>query len=45
MIYGGAGFVGACAAAVSAESGHDVLAHDIYKEKVLIYLREILNVS
>lgn len=29
LLYLGAGFVGACSAAVSAESGHDVLVYDI----------------
>lgn len=34
IIYMGAGFVGACSAAVSADSGHHVLAFDINKQKV-----------
>lgn len=34
IIYIGGGFVGACSAAVSADSGHDVLVYDIDKEKV-----------
>jgi len=34
ILYVGGGFVGACSAAVSADSGHDVLVYDIDKEKV-----------
>ena len=34
VIYIGAGFVGACSAAVSADSGHQVLAFDIDGERV-----------
>jgi UDPglucose 6-dehydrogenase len=34
LIYIGAGFVGACSAAVMADSGHDVLVYDIDKEKI-----------
>jgi len=34
ILYIGAGYVGACSAAVSAESGHDVLVYDINKNKI-----------
>ncbi|MFA5127524.1 MAG: nucleotide sugar dehydrogenase [Patescibacteria group bacterium] len=34
LIYFGAGFVGACSAAVMADSGHDVLVYDIDKIKI-----------
>ncbi|MEK7625375.1 MAG: nucleotide sugar dehydrogenase [Patescibacteria group bacterium] len=34
ILYIGGGFVGACSAAVSADSGHDVLVYDIDKTKV-----------
>ncbi len=34
LIYMGTGFVGACSSAVSADSGHSVLAYDINKEKI-----------
>lgn len=34
ILYIGAGFVGACSAAVSADSGHEVLVHDIDAEKI-----------
>lgn len=34
ILYFGAGFVGACSAAVSADSGHEVLVYDINKELV-----------
>lgn len=34
LLYIGAGFVGACSAAVSADSGHTVLVYDIDKEKI-----------
>ena len=34
MIYIGGGYVGACSAAVSADSGHEVLVYDVDKEKV-----------
>lgn len=34
LIYIGAGFVGACSAAVMADSGHHVLAYDVDKEKI-----------
>lgn len=34
LLYIGAGFVGACSAAVMADSGHDVLVYDIDKEKI-----------
>jgi len=34
IVYMGAGFVGACSAAVSADSGHKVLAFDIDAERV-----------
>lgn len=34
ILYFGGGFVGACSAAVSADSGHDVLVYDINKELV-----------
>jgi UDPglucose 6-dehydrogenase len=34
ILYFGAGFVGACSAAVSADSGHDVLVYDINKELI-----------
>lgn len=34
LIYMGSGFVGACSAAVMADSGHDVLVYDIDKERI-----------
>lgn len=34
VLYIGAGFVGACSAAVSASSGHGVLVYDIDKDKI-----------
>ncbi|MCX6782222.1 MAG: nucleotide sugar dehydrogenase [Candidatus Magasanikbacteria bacterium] len=34
LVYIGAGFVGSCSAAVSAESGHDVLVYDIDEKKI-----------
>jgi UDPglucose 6-dehydrogenase len=34
VLYIGSGFVGSCSAAVSADSGHDVLVYDIDKEKI-----------
>ena len=34
ILYIGSGFVGACSAAVMADSGHDVLLYDIDKEKI-----------
>ena len=34
ILYIGGGFVGACSAAVSADSGHTVLVYDIDKEKI-----------
>lgn len=34
ILYFGAGFVGACSAAVNADSGHDVLVYDINKELI-----------
>src|SRR3989339_1454536 len=34
ILYIGSGFVGACSAAVSADSGHNVLVFDIDKEKI-----------
>lgn len=34
ILYIGGGFVGACSAAVSADSGHQVLVYDVDKEKV-----------
>lgn len=34
ILYIGAGFVGACSAAVSASSGHDVLVYDINEDRV-----------
>ncbi|MDD2757927.1 MAG: nucleotide sugar dehydrogenase [Patescibacteria group bacterium] len=34
LIYIGAGFVGACSAAVMADSGHEVLVYDIDRERV-----------
>lgn len=34
ILYIGGGFVGACSAAVSADSGHRVLVYDVDKEKV-----------
>ncbi|MCK5268031.1 MAG: UDP-glucose/GDP-mannose dehydrogenase family protein [Spirochaetes bacterium] len=34
LIYMGAGFVGACSAAVSADSGHNVLAYDINSDRI-----------
>jgi len=34
ILYIGAGFVGACSAAVMADSGHDVLVYDIDKNKI-----------
>ena len=34
LLYIGAGFVGACSAAVSADSGHDVLVYDIDVNKI-----------
>lgn len=34
ILYVGGGFVGACSAAVSADSGHHVLVYDIDKEKM-----------
>lgn len=34
ILYFGGGFVGACSAAVSADSGHEVLVYDINKELV-----------
>ncbi len=34
ILYIGAGFVGACSAAISADSGHDVLVYDIDKAKI-----------
>lgn len=34
LLYIGAGFVGTCSAAVSADSGHDVLVYDIDKNKI-----------
>ncbi len=34
LLYVGSGFVGACSAAVMADSGHDVLLYDIDQEKI-----------
>lgn len=34
LVYMGAGFVGACSAAVAADSGHKVLGYDINQEKI-----------
>ena len=34
LVYMGAGFVGACSAAVSADSGHSVMAFDINDQKI-----------
>jgi len=34
LLYVGAGYVGACSAAVSAESGHDALVYDIDKDRI-----------
>jgi len=34
ILYIGAGFVGACSAAVAADSGHDVLVYDIDEKKI-----------
>lgn len=34
LLYIGAGFVGACSAAVAADSGHEVLVYDINQERV-----------
>ena len=34
ILYFGGGFVGACSAAVSADSGHEVLVYDINRELV-----------
>jgi UDP-glucose 6-dehydrogenase len=34
ILYIGSGFVGACSAAVSADSGHDVLVFDVDKKKI-----------
>lgn len=34
LVYMGAGFVGACSAAVSADSGHSVMAFDINEKKI-----------
>jgi len=34
LLYIGAGFVGTCSAAVSADSGHDVIVYDIDKRKI-----------
>lgn len=34
LLYIGSGFVGACSAAVSASSGHDVLVYDIDEKKI-----------
>lgn len=34
LVYMGAGFVGACSAAVSADSGHSVMAFDVNKARV-----------
>jgi UDP-glucose 6-dehydrogenase len=34
ILYIGGGYVGTCSAAVSADSGHEVLVFDIDKEKV-----------
>lgn len=34
LVYIGAGFVGACSAAVAADSGHRVLVYDINQEKI-----------
>src|SRR3989339_1577968 len=34
ILYIGSGFVGACSAAVSASSGHDILVYDIDKNKI-----------
>ncbi|MBM3294121.1 MAG: UDP-glucose/GDP-mannose dehydrogenase family protein [Candidatus Aminicenantes bacterium] len=34
VIYIGAGYVGACSAAVSADSGHNTLVYDVDKEKI-----------
>jgi UDPglucose 6-dehydrogenase len=34
ILYVGAGFVGACSAAVMADAGHDVLLYDIDEEKI-----------
>lgn len=34
LLYVGAGFVGACSAAVMADSGHDVLVYDIDRKKI-----------
>ncbi|HBU06916.1 MAG TPA: hypothetical protein DEB09_02440 [Candidatus Magasanikbacteria bacterium] len=34
LLYIGAGFVGACSAAVSADSGHNTLVYDISEEKI-----------
>lgn len=35
ILYIGSGFVGSCSAAVSADSGHDVLVYDIDKNKIM----------
>ena len=32
ILYFGAGYVGACSAAISADSGHEVLVYDINRE-------------
>lgn len=34
LLYIGAGFVGACSAAVAADSGHEILVYDINEERV-----------
>lgn len=34
ILYIGSGFVGACSAAVAADSGHDVLVYDIDETKI-----------
>ncbi|MBU1991780.1 UDP-glucose 6-dehydrogenase, partial [Patescibacteria group bacterium] len=34
ILYFGAGFVGACSAAVNADSGHNVLVYDVNHELV-----------
>jgi UDP-glucose 6-dehydrogenase len=34
ILYIGGGFVGACSAAVSADSGHTVMVYDVDKHKV-----------
>jgi UDP-glucose 6-dehydrogenase len=40
ILYIGGGFVGACSAAVSADSGHSVLVYDVDESKVKLYIRD-----